>query len=122
MIPFILLMIATIWGLIVANAPFLTGLFITPLIDFLNKDIPKERDGIRFAVTISLCVFIAFLFHIKDIVLMQANTGEMIKLLTVIFTETQIVYWRWFKNSFFRVKLLEMFSKPVTPTVTTIEQ
>lgn len=83
---------------IVANAPYLVGFVLPPLIEVLNRDIKKENE--RFIVAVIICLLAASLIHWKEI---ADGSPEKVALLAgVIFWESQSVFKLYFAKSWMR--------------------
>lgn len=84
---------------VVAYSPNLIGLILPPFIVYLNKDVKDDRS--RFFVTLFACMIIAVLLHL-DTIIANYSLGSavmVIKAMSYIFVESQVVYKLYFKNS-----------------------
>jgi hypothetical protein len=91
--------------LFMQNPAAVVGIIMPPLIDILNKDIPKEREVSRFIATFAICFATAIVFDFNK--LMYNSWGELLTTVGIIFTESQVIYRLYFKNSYLRSKMLE---------------
>jgi hypothetical protein len=110
----ILNLLVPVGNMIIVNAPNLVGLLLPPLVDFLNKDIPDEKD--RYFVTLIICAVVAALINWNK--LFFGDPTSFYTSLTLIFIESQTVFKLYFKDSYLRQKLQEtLIGSPVlTPT------
>jgi hypothetical protein len=90
--------------------PLLVGIIVR---DVSNKDYPIEIKGfrlfsinLRFAITVGLCTLMAAALNIKTVLSMGwSSLDQIIALGTYIFTQSQIVFYTWFKDSDLRQSL-----------------
>lgn len=94
----------------VQNPSLFVGFILPPIIDLLNKDIPKERETERFLATGAICLAIAAIFNVHQI--MTNSWGQLATSFALIFTQSQAAYKLYFKNSALRSKLLDRITSP----------
>ena len=87
--------------------PDLVGVLMPPLIEILNKDIPEEKTTERFMASLALCFVVALVLRWNE--LMIGSAEQVLTTFGLIFTESQIVYKTYFKDSFIRAKIKEKF-------------
>lgn len=85
--------------------PDLVGILMSPVIEILNKDIAKEKTTERFLASMAICFVVAFLLKWNQV--MAGSPEELIASFGIIFTESQVVYKLYFKDSFIRAKIQE---------------
>lgn len=100
----------TIKDLFMQNPAAVVGLAMPPLIDILNKDIAPEKQTERFLSTFAICFCVAAIFNLNNI--MVNSWGAVFTSFGLIFTESQLVYKTYFKDSYLRSKLLERVYDP----------
>lgn len=89
-------------------SPDLVGVLIPPIVEILNKDIPEEKATKRFLVSILVCFIAAMILRWDQ--LMAGSATQLLTSFGLIFTESQVVYRLYFKDSFIRHKLQERLS------------
>ena len=89
------------WMYLVANASYLVGFVMPPLVEILNKDVKSSRE--RFAVSVGSCVLAAILLHWHELVF--GSPQNLLASAGLIFTESQVVYKLYFENSWLRHKM-----------------
>lgn len=85
----------------VNNAPALVGLILPVFVDVLNRDVHDETE--RFWVTVLLCVMAAGLLHWRELV--DSSPEKFALWIGLIFTESQVMYRLYFKDSWLRSKI-----------------
>lgn len=95
-----------------ANAPYLVGLVMPIVVDYLNKDIPNEKG--RFFVTI-LAVTVAAIATEWN-ALTYGSFEQVLASGGIIFAESQAIYKLYFKDSALRPAIQNIYLKKPTTT------
>lgn len=87
----------------ISHSADLLGIILPPLVDFVNKDVPDEKE--RMLVTILVCLGAAVFTKYNS--LATGDPATFMASLALIFSESQIVFKLYFKNSYVREKIQE---------------
>jgi hypothetical protein len=71
------------------------------LVEVINRDI--KNSNVRFGITVLLCVIIAALLHIPQ--LMMGSVEGLLSSMTLIFAESQVVFKLYFQDSTLRASM-----------------
>ncbi|MDE2025156.1 MAG: hypothetical protein KGJ07_01550 [Patescibacteria group bacterium] len=96
-------LLVTIAMLIVANAQYLVGFILPPLVEYLNKDIPN--DNVRFLVSCALCVVAAVAIDWNQISSGVIDQAHLSFLALLLFGESQTIFKLYFQSSWIRGKI-----------------
>lgn len=105
-------LLLTIGSLIVANAPYLVGVIMPPLTDYLNKDVKSEKGRYFIAILAVIVAAIATEWN----ALTYGSPEEVLATAGIIFAESQTIYRFYFKDSQLRAGLKNLYIRP-TETV-----
>lgn len=102
---------------LVDNAPALVGFVLPVVVDYLNKDVPNERE--RFLVTVFVCLVTGTLLKWHDIA--YGSPEAAVASTSIVFLESQVIYRTYFKTAWLRGKLLSLYTpKEETAPVTQV--
>lgn len=112
--------LVTLLNLVISNAPNLVGVVLPVLIDVLNKNLAPDKDKERFFVSAGVCLVVAVILKWNS--LTYGSSEALLASFTLIFTESQIVYKLYFKDSFLRDKLQTIINKPALDANPSLEE
>lgn len=87
--------------LITQYAPAVVGFGMPFLVEVINRDI--KNSNIKFGVTVLLCVVVAALLHIPQLV--TGSIEGLLSSITLIFAESQVVWKLYFEASTLRASM-----------------
>lgn len=97
----IFIIIRNLFRLAILNAPYLTGLVIPFIVEILNKDVHTEKS--KFAVSFLICFVFGVFLKWDSIEHLDINSlTQLSTVITLIFTESQVIYRVYFKDSVVR--------------------
>lgn len=99
---------------VIANGPQLIGVVMPLLVEYINKDIPVNQDKIRFSMTFIACLLAAIILKWNELV--TGSPESVILSAGLIFTESQIVFKLYFKESWLRSKMVNFVGGEVVNT------
>lgn len=79
----------------------LVGFVMPPVIDIVNRRIVNAK--VRFLVSMCICVLLAVVMHAKE--LTSGNYAYLASTVGVIFTEAQVIYNLYWKESALRARV-----------------
>lgn len=92
--------------LIVANAQYLVGFILPPLVEYLNKDVPS--DSVRFIITCVVCFLAALLIdwnQVQSGVGNRVGDSQLAFTALLLFGESQTIFKLYFQQSWLRQKI-----------------
>lgn len=107
-------LLLAIFQLLVSHAPILAGFVLPPVVDYLNKDVPKPTE--KALVTFLVCFAVAALENWNKI--LYGSSDEVFSSFSIIFLESQVIYKLYFKNSPLRATLLSRIKPSANETST----
>jgi hypothetical protein len=93
----------TLGASIISGALQLIGIIIPPLVEVINKDVKSQNE--RFLVTVVVCFLAAVFLKWNDIV--YGSFADVLTSFGIVFTESQVVYKLYFRDSAIRYKIQE---------------
>lgn len=87
----------------------LIGLFLPPVIDFVNTRIMDAR--LRFVVSMLICLAVAVVVNVGDLV--PFNPQELLGDIALVFAAAQTTYQLYWKRSDTRADLQDAFLKGI---------
>ena len=94
---------------------------VVPLIaDFLNRNVPKTEEYARQRFFITLLTCLGMATFVKWGALQAGDPEQLLGSLAVIFTESQLMYKLYFKESAVRSGILDFYEKPSIPLLSTL--
>jgi len=85
-------------SVLVTNAPFFVGFVLPPFIEWLNRDVPKERD--RRIVAIVTCGIVGLLLSWPKIA--YGTPEQAVAFIGSVFADSHTVFKLYFQRSFIR--------------------
>lgn len=93
--------------LLTLYGPDLVGVLLPPVIEIVNKNLPEDASTKKFLSAMAICFMAALLLKWNS--LMAGSLDQLLASFGLIFTESQVVYRLYFKDSFIKVKINEKF-------------
>lgn len=88
----------------------LVGIVLPPLIDVVSKRIPSE--SMRFVVACAMCLVVGGAVAYLKGDLTAGNQIGTVSTITIVFTESEVIFNLYWKNSFLRSKLVSQGTTP----------
>lgn len=97
--------------LVMQYGPALVGVVMPWFVTILNRNVVDSR--IKFGVTLAACLAAAGLLKLDTLFVGQwSDAGEVLGLFSLLFTESQVVYRLFFKDSKQEAWLLKKIGAP----------
>lgn len=82
------------------DVSILAGFILPPVVDLINKRISNSK--VKFLVSLGICVLVGAVFHLKEL----TNATEILKTISLVFAESQVIYKMYWEKSSIREKML----------------
>jgi hypothetical protein len=103
---------------LVKYIPDLVGFVVPVFVEFINKNI--KNDNARFIMTILVCLIVSALLKLQS--LSMGSVDNFFQSAILIFSESQIIFKLYFKDSYVRMRIQESFTKKPDETFTVPER
>lgn len=93
---------------VIAHSSELVGFTLPVFVDIMNRRVSKDQETLRFLISFLICLVTAT--FLKWSSLQAGNPEELFSTLALIFTESQVTYRLYFKNSALRQGMNKTFA------------